>query len=66
MTFHSPQDETSEWLNYLEPEGLAVGGNVLRETGVTPIRQTPRPRRVRSVSIPRRRANPCIVPTVTG
>jgi hypothetical protein len=40
MTFHSPQDETSEWLNYLQPEGLVVGPNVLRETGVTPIRQT--------------------------
>ncbi len=41
MTFHSRQDETSEWLNYLQPEGLVVGANVLRETGVTPIRQTP-------------------------
>ncbi|WP_315812467.1 Eco57I restriction-modification methylase domain-containing protein [Bradyrhizobium sp. SZCCHNR2028] len=41
MTFHSQQDETSEWLNYLQPEGLVVGANVLRETGVTPIRQTP-------------------------
>jgi N-6 DNA Methylase len=41
MTYHSPQDETSDWLNYLQPEGLVVGANVLRETGVTPIRQTP-------------------------
>lgn len=41
MTFHSGQDETSEWLNYLQPEGLVVGANVLRETGVTPVRQTP-------------------------
>jgi hypothetical protein len=41
MTFHSRQDETSEWLSYLQPEGLVVGANVLRETGVTPIRQTP-------------------------
>ncbi|CCE08071.1 conserved hypothetical protein [Bradyrhizobium sp. STM 3843] len=41
MTFHTQQDETSEWLNYLQPEGLVVGANVLRETGVTPIRQTP-------------------------
>jgi hypothetical protein len=41
MTFQSPQDDTSEWLNYLQPEGLVVGANVLRETGVTPIRQTP-------------------------
>lgn len=41
MTYHSRQDETSEWLNYLQPEGLVVGANVLRETGVTPIRQSP-------------------------
>ncbi|QDM27076.1 N-6 DNA methylase [Tardiphaga sp. vice304] len=41
MTNHSRQDETSEWLNYLQPEGLVVGANVLREIGVTPIRQTP-------------------------
>ena len=40
MTFHSHQDETAEWLNYLQPEGLVVGANVLRERGVTPIRQT--------------------------
>jgi hypothetical protein len=37
----SRQDETAEWLNYLQPEGLVVGANVLRERGVTPIRQTP-------------------------
>lgn len=42
MTYHSRQDETAEWLNYLQPEGLVVGPNVLRERGVTPIRQTPR------------------------
>jgi hypothetical protein len=41
MTYHPRQDETSEWLNYLQPEGLVVGPNVLRERGVTPIRQTP-------------------------
>ena len=41
MTYHSRQDETAEWLNYLQPEGLVVGANVLRERGVTPIRQTP-------------------------
>ena len=33
MTYHSRQDETSEWLNYLQPEGLVVGPNVLRERG---------------------------------
>jgi len=41
MAFYSRQDETAEWLNYLQPEGLVVGANALRETGVTPIRQTP-------------------------
>src|SRR5438046_136472 len=41
MTYHSRQDETAEWLNYLQPEGLVVGANVLRERGATPIRQTP-------------------------
>jgi hypothetical protein len=41
MTYHSRQDETAEWLNYLQPEGLVVGPNVLREMGITPIRQTP-------------------------
>jgi len=40
MTYHARQDETAEWLNYLQPEGLVVGANVLRERGVTPIRQT--------------------------
>ena len=33
MTFHSRQDETKEWLNYLQPEGMVVGPNVLREMG---------------------------------
>jgi hypothetical protein len=41
MTYHLRQDETAEWLNYLQPEGLVVGANVLREWGVTTIRQTP-------------------------
>jgi hypothetical protein len=41
MTHHARQDETSEWLNYLQPEGLVVGANVLREKGLSPIRQTP-------------------------
>ena len=41
MTYHARQDETTEWLNYLQPEGLVVGANVLREKGLTPIRQTP-------------------------
>ena len=41
MTYHARQDETAEWLNYLQPEGLVVGANVLRERGLTPIRQTP-------------------------
>lgn len=39
MTYHDRQDETTEWLNYLQPEGLVVGPNVLREKGLTPIRQ---------------------------
>jgi hypothetical protein len=34
-------DETAEWLNHLQPEGLVVGGNILRERVLTPIRQTP-------------------------
>lgn len=34
-------DETTEWLNYLQPEGLVVGANVLREKALTPIRQSP-------------------------
>src|SRR5512146_1873201 len=41
MTYPARQDETAEWLNYLQPEGLVVGANVLRERGLTPIRQTP-------------------------
>jgi hypothetical protein len=41
MTFHARQDETAEWLNYLQPEGLVVGANVLRERGLNPIRQSP-------------------------
>lgn len=41
MTFHARQDETAEWLNYLQPEGLVVGANVLREKALTPIRQSP-------------------------
>lgn len=34
-------DETSQWLNYLQPEGLVLGANVLRNSGLTPLRQTP-------------------------
>ncbi|MBZ9916576.1 MULTISPECIES: hypothetical protein [unclassified Mesorhizobium] len=34
-------DETSQWLNYLQPEGLVLGTNVLRSSGLTPLRQTP-------------------------
>ncbi|WP_442755895.1 DNA methyltransferase [Methylocystis sp. JAN1] len=41
MSFHPRQDETAEWLAYLQPEGLVVGPNVLRERGLEPIRQTP-------------------------
>ncbi|WP_198032609.1 DNA methyltransferase [Mesorhizobium sp. WSM2561] len=41
MAFHGHLDETTEWLNYLQPEGLVVGANVLRERALTPIRQTP-------------------------
>ena len=41
MTYYARQDETAEWLNYLQPEGLVVGANVLREKGLSPIRQTP-------------------------
>lgn len=41
MSFHARADETAEWLNYLQPEGLVVGANVLREKGLSPIRQTP-------------------------
>ena len=41
MSFHARPDETAEWLNYLQPEGLVVGANVLRAKALTPIRQTP-------------------------
>lgn len=41
MNFYARADETTEWLNYLQPEGLVVGANVLRDKGLTPIRQTP-------------------------
>lgn len=41
MDFYARSDETTEWLNYLQPEGLVVGPNVLRDNGLTPIRQTP-------------------------
>lgn len=41
MNFYARADETTEWLNYLQPEGLVVGPNVLRDKGLTPIRQTP-------------------------
>ncbi|TGP86402.1 hypothetical protein EN866_24200 [Mesorhizobium sp. M2D.F.Ca.ET.223.01.1.1] len=34
-------DETSQWLNYLQPEGLVLGANVLRNSGLTPLRQSP-------------------------
>ncbi|HEY8066776.1 MAG TPA: DNA methyltransferase [Methylosinus sp.] len=41
MTYQARPDETVEWLNYLQPEGLVVGPNILRERGLNPIRQTP-------------------------
>ncbi|MDO5894052.1 Eco57I restriction-modification methylase domain-containing protein [Agrobacterium sp. Azo12] len=41
MNYYARSDETTEWLNYLQPEGLVVGPNVLRNLGLTPIRQTP-------------------------
>lgn len=41
MNFYARIDETTEWLSYLQPEGLVVGPNVLRDKGLTPIRQTP-------------------------
>ncbi|MDR9807951.1 Eco57I restriction-modification methylase domain-containing protein [Rhizobium hidalgonense] len=41
MNFYARADLTTEWLNYLQPEGLVVGPNVLRDKGLTPIRQTP-------------------------
>jgi hypothetical protein len=34
-------DETSQWLNYLQPEGLVLGVNILRKYGRTPERQSP-------------------------
>ncbi len=40
MSYHARQDETTEWLNYLQPEGLVVGPNILREKGLSPIRLT--------------------------
>ena len=33
-------DETSQWLNYLQPEGLVLGPNVLRLHQLTPLRQS--------------------------
>ncbi|KAB7786368.1 DNA methyltransferase [Methylorubrum populi] len=41
MIDHVRLDDTAEWLNYLQPEGLVVGTNVLRERELSPIRQTP-------------------------
>lgn len=41
MTYQPHRDEAAEWLNYLQPEGLVIGPNVLREMGLSPIRQTP-------------------------
>ena len=41
MTDQVRLDDTAEWLNYLQPEGLVVGANVLRERELSPIRQTP-------------------------
>src|ERR1700738_4308502 len=41
MTYHGRADETTEWVNYLQPEGLVVGANVLREKELSPVRQTP-------------------------
>lgn len=40
MNYYARSDETTEWLNYLQPEGLVVGPNVLRNLGLIPIRQT--------------------------
>lgn len=40
MIDYTRPDETAEWLNYLQPEGLVVGANVLRERELSPIRQT--------------------------
>src|SRR5260370_40013849 len=41
MTYHGRADETTEWLNYLQPEGLVVGANILRERELSPVRHTP-------------------------
>lgn len=40
MIDHTRLDDTAEWLNYLQPEGLVVGANVLRERELSPVRQT--------------------------
>lgn len=41
MANNDTNDETIQWLNYLQPEGLVLSPNVLRHSGLTPIRQTP-------------------------
>lgn len=41
MASNDNHDETVQWLNYLQPEGLVLSPNVLRHSGLTPIRQTP-------------------------
>lgn len=41
MASNDTSDETIQWLNYLQPEGLVLSPNVLRHSGLTPIRQTP-------------------------
>lgn len=41
MANSDSNDETIQWLNYLQPEGLVLSPNVLRHSGLTPIRQTP-------------------------
>ena len=41
MASSDNMDETTQWLNYLRPEGLVLSPNVLRLSGLTPIRQTP-------------------------
>lgn len=41
MASINTSDETIQWLNYLQPEGLVLSPNVLRHSGLTPIRQTP-------------------------
>lgn len=41
MASNDTHDETIQWLNYLQPEGLVLSPNVLRHSGLTPIRQTP-------------------------